>query len=132
MQKRRGSVLVQVLITSVIVCMIAAGLSQMLLLQYTTMARATDGTSKKRAAEGALNRVVSYWAANGWCTSPGGGITCTLSIGGSCTGPGGAACYCTVTGLVPGAGNSSCPGQAPICTAGGTFPNCALRVYTSP
>jgi Tfp pilus assembly major pilin PilA len=86
---KKGHVLAQVLITGVIVSVIAVGLVQMVLLRYTATQRTMQSSQKKRAAEGALSHLATYWnlPANGVCSDVG-GYTCTGAAG---------TCGCTCT-----------------------------------
>lgn len=118
MRNKKGSVLVQVLITSIIVVVIAMGLAQMLLLRYTATIRATKGTASKREAEGTLNRLAVFWAANGYCANPGGGLTCS-GVTATCN-----ACTCTLTAIAPATINGT-------VTAAGTYPNCSLTLNST-
>ncbi len=90
---RRGSVLVHVLVTSVLVSIIAAGLVRMLLLRYTAVERLSSGAAGKKLAESSLHRLVSAWnAANTVCASvPGSGFSCNPA---SLAPPGTCNCVC--------------------------------------
>ena len=86
----KGSVMVHVLITSVIVSLIAAGLMRMSLARATATSRANEGAATKKKAEAAFAQILPYWAQNGLCSSgiPG-GWSCSGSVVGSC------GCTCT-------------------------------------
>ena len=103
---RRGSVLVHVLITGVIVALIAAGLLRMVLMNYIVIDRASKGAGNRKESEAMLNRVVTYWSQNGVCSNFSGfacnaaasPCVCTGSpLGGSLTNP-----TITVAGAAPG------------------------------
>lgn len=116
---RRGSVLVHVLVTGVIVCVIAAGLARMLLLRYAAVQRVQEGTAGRKSAEGGLNRLLGVWnRTNIVCSNiAGGGYTCSPA---SVSSPG--TCNCTCTG---GAGDPTVVvsgGGAPPCTVTATSP----------
>ncbi|MEQ1919286.1 MAG: hypothetical protein ABL955_08815 [Elusimicrobiota bacterium] len=92
---RRGSVLVHVLITGVIVALIAAGLLRMVLMNYIAVDRATKGAANRKESEAMLNRALSEWnRTNQVCRNiPGpGGFTCSGAPGTcNCTCPPGGA-----------------------------------------
>ncbi len=66
---RRGSILIHVLITSVIVSVIAAGMMRMTLLRHTITERVSSGGKKRKIAEAEMNTIITYWNANGSCTN---------------------------------------------------------------
>lgn len=88
----RGSVLVHVLITSVLVSVIAVGLVQMVMSRHTLLARSTQGAANQKQTERGFNSLMSFWniGGNGVCSS-GAGYTCTGAAG-TC------GCTCTSTG----------------------------------
>lgn len=94
---RRGQVLVHVLITTVIVSVIAAGLAQMLMLRYAANARATTGASNRAWTQAALNQAVAAWNTSGNNTCGAiAGFTHTSGTVGSCN--------CVYTNASPPAG----------------------------
>lgn len=107
---RKGHVLAQVLITGVLVSTIAVGLIQMVLLRYTVTQRSLQGAVKKKAAEGALSHLMTYWnvPGNGVCSDVG-GYDCTGTAG-TC------GCTCTRSGhptvttavFIPPSGPAEC------------------------
>lgn len=100
---RRGSVLIHVLITGAVVAAIAAGLMKMVLMNYIVVDKATKGTQNRKEAESALNGLVSYWNANGVCTSFN-GYSCNQSFSPcTCTGPAQAGSAVSPTVVVSGA-----------------------------
>lgn len=90
--KKKGSVLVQVLMTAVIVAIIAAGLMQMLTQRATIVKRAADSASARKKAEGALALITTRWNQVGQVCA--GGVPNYNTIGS----PG--ICSCTYTPLV--------------------------------
>lgn len=81
---RRGSVLVHVLITGVIVAFIASGLLRMVLMNYIAVDRATKGAQNRKESEAMLNRALTYWnQANQVCANIPGGFSCS-GVPGTC------------------------------------------------
>lgn len=67
---RRGSVLVHVLITGVVVAVIAGGLLRMILMNYIAVDRASKGAQNRKEAEAVLQRALTYWnKSNQVCSS---------------------------------------------------------------
>ena len=94
---RRGSVLVHVLITGVIVALIAAGLLRMVLMNYIAVDRAAKGTANRKESEALLSRALSEWnRTNLVCSDiPGpGGFTCS-GVPGTCN------CTCPAGAVAP-------------------------------
>ena len=92
---RRGSVLVHVLVTGVIVAFIAAGLLRMVLMNYIVVDRATKGAANRKESEAMLNRALTYWnQTNQVCSNIPGGFSCTGT-------PGTCNCSCPSAGAVP-------------------------------
>ena len=83
----RGSVLIHVLVTGVLVAFIAAGLLRISLMRYEVTARTQRSVENKRSAEAALNRALSYWGSAS--------SKCTSFPGYTCTNPDTCACTCT-------------------------------------
>lgn len=82
--KRRGSILIQVLIMGVVVSTIAAGLMKMVLMNYIIVDKATKGAQNRKEAESILNGALSDWNRDGVCSdfpgySCGGGPPCTCT-----------------------------------------------------
>ncbi len=91
----RGSVLVHVLVTGVIVAFIAAGLLRMVLMDYIVVDRVAKGAQNRKEAEALLNRAVTYWnEANKVCSNIPGGFNCT-GVPGTCN------CSCPSAAAVP-------------------------------
>ena len=118
-RSRRGSVMIHVLITAIVVSIIAAGLARMLLLRAQVVNRSATSTANRKLAEGALSRVISAWnKTNSFCTSfP--GYTCSGAA--SC---GTSVCTCNPTGVgdptikaCQPAGYANCVMN--VCTPGG-------------
>lgn len=114
---KRGSVLVHVLMTGVVVAIIAAGLMRMTMLRYVASTRAAGGAQARRAADSALNRALTYWnSANIVCANNIPGYSCSPA---SIASPG--TCNCTCTS---GSG-------ATIVVSGGGAPPCNVSIVTS-
>lgn len=90
MRKSRGSVLIHVLITGVIVAFIAAGLLRMVMMNYIVVERAAKGAQNRKETEAILDRVTTYWTQNGVCT--------TVPFFGACSAPA-SPCLCTGAAL---------------------------------
>jgi hypothetical protein len=92
---RRGSVLVHVLITGVIVAFIAAGMLRMVMMNYIAVDRVAKGAGNRKEAEAMLNRAVTYWnISNKVCSPIPGGFSCT-GVPGTCS------CSCPSAVAVP-------------------------------
>lgn len=89
---RRGSVLVQVLVTSVIMAIIAASIMRMSLQPAVSAASAVSRVTGDLAARGALNRLNETWTRVGSCGSD-------ASAGVACSGAG-CSCECVVDSVV--------------------------------
>lgn len=113
---RRGSVLIHVLITGVIVAFIAAGLLRMVLMNYIAVDRATKGAQNRKQAEAMLQRALTYWnKSNSVCS------TTPLFV---CSGAGVGANTC----------NCACPSAAAVprvVASGGGAPPCVITVTSS-
>lgn len=92
---QRGSVLVHVLVTGVIVALIATGVLRMTLMNYSAVSRATSGVQNKKEAEAMLHRAVTYWGQSGVvCSDIPGGLSCSGT-------PGSCSCDCPSASAVP-------------------------------
>ena len=92
---RRGSVLIHVLITGVVVAFIAAGLMRMVLMNYIVVDRASKGTANRKESEAMLNRALTYWnQTNQVCANIPGGLSCS-GVPGTC------ACTCPSGAVAP-------------------------------
>lgn len=113
----RGSVLVHVLMTGVIVAIIAAGLMRMTMLRYIASARATSGVAARRQADAALNRALTYWNSVN--------IVCSAVPGYNCA---------PISGSAPGTCNCTCTPtlgtEATIVVSGGGAPPCNINITT--
>jgi|GEM_PF-1955575 len=90
---RKGSVILHVLVTGVIIALIAACLLRVSMMSYLVTARTNSSTVQKRVDEGALSQAQTFWAANGMCSAlP--NYTCA---GAGCGAGGIGACACTYT-----------------------------------
>lgn len=94
---RRGSILVHVLITGVIVAFIASGLLRMVLMNYIAVDRATKGAQNRKEAESMLYRALSYWNETNSVCSTGANFTCS----GTGVGNNQCACACPSAAAVP-------------------------------
>jgi hypothetical protein len=106
---RRGSVLLQVLVASVVGGLICASIMRARLQPAMTVANAVLRVQNDVGEQGALNRVQQVWmAADASCTSDpaagvscrGSGCSCTCAVAGLGTvtaAPSGGACALTVT-----------------------------------
>jgi hypothetical protein len=92
---KRGSVILHVLVTGIVVALIAACILRVATMSYVQTARTNAQTQQVRSDDGALARVSAYWAANGAC-SDGAGYTCN-SHGAAPVG----ICGCTCTSSMP-------------------------------
>ena len=82
----KGSVLIHVLVTGIIVAFIAAGLLRMVLMNYIAVDRASKGAQNRKEAEAMLQRALTYWNKSNQvcsndptyfvCTVPGTANTC--------------------------------------------------------
>ena len=125
--KKRGSVLVQVLMTSVVVAIIAAGIMQMMLMRSQTIARAQQRTEGTVNATSAFNTILNRWAETKTiCASgvPG------MSGGTSTTPPGTCNCSYTATSS-DGTALTICAGAACPAPNNSTSP-CQLAVTNTP
>lgn len=93
--KSRGSVLIHVLVTGVIVAFIAAGLLRMVMMNYVAVDRATKGAGNRKESEAMLNRALSYWnQTNQVCSNIPGGFSC-VGVPGTCS------CSCPSSAAIP-------------------------------
>lgn len=88
---KRGSVILHVLVSSVVVALIAAVLLRMAMLRYLVTARSHKATQMKRLDEAALAQLNSNWSDTQMCTSFG-SYTCAGATAGYC------GCTCTSAG----------------------------------
>ena len=110
-KNQKGYILIHVLITSVVVSIIAAGLMSVMLLQYQLTSRVEQGSKARKGAEGGLSRIISSWNANGFCTNIAGAY-------GSCAGANLATCSCSCTAI----------GSMPAITVSGSAPPCTITL----
>lgn len=94
---KRGSVLVHVLITGVIVAFIASGLLRMVLMNYIAVDRATKGAQNRKEVDAMLQRALTYWNRDN--------AVCTTSAQFPCVGAGvglnQCACSCPSAAALP-------------------------------
>ena len=115
-KRERGYVLLHVLVTTIVVVFIAAGLAQMLMARYAASQRLMQGAGARLQNQASLDRVITDWvkanqscvAVAGYTCSGCGTQTCDLYPSG---------CTCTVgqsdPGKCPGIIHASCPVGAP-------------------
>lgn len=107
---RRGSILVHVLVTSILVTVIAAGLMTFLMMQYKMADLSAKASQNKKKDEQVLAELIANWNIPGveQCTNfgsftctPGGITVCTAACKApeSCTWTSG--CYCRVGSVGP-------------------------------
>ena len=95
----RGSVLIHVLVTGIIVAFIAAGLLRMVLMNYIAVDRASKGAQNRKEAEAMLQRALTYWnKSNIVCSSDATYFPCAPA---STTVPGTCDCSCPSGASVP-------------------------------
>lgn len=113
----RGSVLLHVLVTGIIVAFIAAGLLRMVLMNYIAVDRAAKGAQNRKEAEAMLQRALTYWnKTNSVCSTDASFFVCT--------GAGVGANQC----------NCACPSAAAlprVVVTGGGAPPCVITVISS-
>jgi Tfp pilus assembly protein PilX len=115
---RRGSVLIHVLMTGVVVAVIAAGLMRMTMLRYVASARATSGGAARKQADAALNRALTSWNTSNIVCSAVAGYTCSPTYA---TTPGTCDCTCTPTVAT----------EATIVVTGGGPPPCNVAITSA-
>ena len=114
---RRGSVLVHVLITGVIVAFIASGLLRMVLMNYIAVDRATKGAQNRKEAEAMLQRALTYWNKNN--------IVCESTVEFPCATP---------STTSPGTCSCACPNATAlprVVVTGGGAPPCTVTIISS-
>lgn len=113
----RGSVLLHVLVTGIIVAFIASGLLRMVLMNYIAVDRAAKGAQNRKEAEAMLQRALTYWnKTNSVCSSDPSFFVCTGA------GVGLNQCNC------------SCPSGSAlprVVATGGGAPPCGITVISS-
>lgn len=115
MRSERGSILLHVLVTGVLVAMIASSLLQMTMLRYQVTARANSGAQKKRSDQAALNQLISFWnAANSRCVNNLPGYSCAGAAG---------TCSCTCTPVSVG--------EPTIYVSGPNGGPCTIQIVSS-
>ena len=118
---RRGSVLLHVLVTSVLVSFIAASLMRMALMSYTVASRGAESLAAKRVDQAGFNVLMTGWNKNNsYCSA-------VVDQGGTaqynCTGAAGTCgCVCTPTAAVPAG--------FPTITATPAGGNCAISIVS--
>lgn len=122
----KGTVLVHVLVTAVIVMIIAAGLMRVILMRYVAQNRFEDSGQNRRSAESAVAQVSAAWAKNGSCTAvpnfgPPSAAGCSCELDGTGANAG------VVVQAVP-AGGAMPSWASPPFTCGATSPSCCIAV----
>jgi len=114
----RGSVLIHVLVTGIIVAFIAAGLLRMVLMNYVAVDRASKGAQNRKEAEAMLQRALTYWnKSNIVCSSDAVYFPCvpaSVAIPGTCD------CSCPTAAAVPR-----------VVVTGGGAPPCTITIISS-
>lgn len=95
---KRGSVLVHVLMTGMVVAVIAAGLLRMAMLRYTAGARAASGAAGRAAASASFNQVMTYWNQTNTVCANAPPYSCSPAAS---TPPGVCGCVCTAGAGAP-------------------------------
>lgn len=91
---KRGSVILHILVTGVVVAFIAAMLLRLTMFRFLVTSRSHKSAQMKRFDESALARLNSNWISGGVCSNFNGGSGLY-----SCSGaPGTCACTCTSPG----------------------------------
>lgn len=95
---KRGFVLLHVLVLSMIVAVITAGVVRMVLMNAMATQRAITGGKNHKESDAVLNRAVTYWNATGTVCATIPGVPCVPA---SVASPGACNCTCTsATGAV--------------------------------
>ena len=88
---KRGSVLLHVIVTGVLVAMIAAALLRMTMLRYQAVARGAQIVVDKRTDQAALASLIETWNQNNQvCSTPTPDFACAGTLPGTC------GCSCTI------------------------------------
>lgn len=111
-RKERGSILLHVMVTSVVVLFISAAILRLALMRYKMNSRNEYVIKEKRGDTGALGALTSTWAVNGLCSSAPPIYTCAGATVGNC------GCTCT-----PNAGS-----PYPTVETAGTAASCKLTI----
>ena len=86
----RGSILLHVMVTGVLIAVITASFMRMTMLRYQMVSRSTNILQEKRNNQGALASVLASWnPTNSVCGSVPAGYTCGAMTAGTCN------CTCT-------------------------------------
>ena len=123
---KKGSVLLQVLITSLVVAFIAAGLAKMMLMRATVIERATRGAVGVKGVESAFNNVMTAWVSAKNTCVPVPGYSCS----GCCAVATPCGCNCKYT-ATDGSGRTICAGGQ-CSPAQPTTPSCGLQASFNP
>jgi len=132
-ERERGSVLVYVLVTALVVSVIAAGLTRMILNRYYAVEREASGVRNRKLAESGFDRLSAYWNtagagnSNNVCAAPPAGIgySCSGTTSGcSCDSGASVSCDCVCS--------PSDPGDATVRVDAGSGGICVVTVTTPP
>jgi hypothetical protein len=134
MRKMKGSVLLQVLLTAVVVCLIAAGMMNLVMLRATAVKRAQQGISGNARAQSYLNAIVQDWSTSQIIchnnTNIGGITGLSVSAGGQASAPG--ACGCSYTTPDPAPNNTITTCTTSGCTPAAPAGLCGLVISAAP
>ena len=114
MKRMKGSVLVQVLMTAVIVSIIAAGMMNLMMMRAQAVKRSQEGAAGAGRTNMGLNAIISGWGtAGGVNCSPVVGFTLNSGSAGSCNctytaQDGSLTTVCAGTGCAPALGTNPC------------------------
>jgi Tfp pilus assembly protein PilX len=119
---KKGSVLLHVLMTGVVIALVAATLLRLTMLRYEVTAHATQTTAERRYDEAALAMLLTQWnAGNVYCANvASGGVTYSCSGGAAGYAAPLSNCACTCTTV-----SANYP---PTVTGSGSTPNCKLSM----
>jgi hypothetical protein len=117
-RRQRGSILLHVMVTGVVVSIVAAAILRMTMLRYRLAYRSAVVTQEKRSDTAALNILITTWNSTGGYCQNAGMYTCGPAQAAPMT-----SCGCTCT--------TGTAGYPPSITGGGALPNCTLSI-TSP
>ena len=89
---RRGSVLLHVMVTGLLVAIISAALMRMAMFRFRMAQHGAGAMQAKRAGQGGMAALFAYWAVNQSCTDPNGTAANSYF---KCTGVSAGNCGCT-------------------------------------
>lgn len=125
MRKMKGSVLIQVLMTAVIVSVIAAAMMNLILLRAAAIKRGQDSAAGTALANSGMDTILASWNANN--------TSCYNAVpgfaGGSSASPPGN-CGCSYTGTINGNNVTFCAGTG--CSPAVATNPCTLAIVGTP